>query len=175
MSKRDLKKYLETLTKEQIQEQVLDLYSRFKPVKTFYDFAFKPKENELLEEAKLKISKEYNLNIRKPKARRSVAQKWIKHFKTLGVDPSVIVELMVFNMEMAQIFSSERRIKQETFYVSMLNSFRETLDFVIDHNLQREFLSRIESISDEAHHQKWINSEGFERALHEQGERLSMD
>ena len=71
-----------------MQEQVLDLYTRFKDVKVFYDFAFNPKEDKLLEDAKLRISKEYNLNVRKAKARRSVAQKLIKHFKKYrGYDP----------------------------------------------------------------------------------------
>ena len=38
MSKRALKSYLDELTKKQLQEQVLDLYTRFKPVKTYYNF-----------------------------------------------------------------------------------------------------------------------------------------
>src|SRR5665811_2031669 len=86
MSKRELKIYLKELTKAQLQEQVLDLYARFKPVKTYYNFVFKPNEEKLLDEAKFKISKEYfPVNTRKPKARRSVAQKIIKHFIQLGV------------------------------------------------------------------------------------------
>jgi len=38
MSKTALKKELQQLTKEQLVEQVLDLYSKNKSVKTFYDF-----------------------------------------------------------------------------------------------------------------------------------------
>lgn len=165
MSKRDLKKYLDTLTKRQMQEQVLDLYTRFKEVKVFYDFAFNPKEDKLLEEAKIKIAKEYNLNVRKPKARRSVAQKLIKHFKKLEVQPEIIAELMLYNIEMAQIFSSERRIKQESFYVSMLNSFREAVAYVFDYNLDTYFIQKLEKITDESYHQKWFNHVAFENTL----------
>lgn len=165
MSKRDLKKYLDTLTKAQMQDQILDLYTRFKEVKVYYDFAFNPKEDKLLEEAKVRISKEYNLNIRKPKARRSVAQKFIKHFKKLEVQPEVIADLMLFNIEIAQVYSGKRRMKQESFYVSMLNSFREGVAYVIDHNLQKQFLSRLEKIVDESYDQKWFNNVAFENEI----------
>ena len=59
MSKRDLKKYLGELTKEQLEEQLIELYEKFAPVKTYYDFVFNPKEDKLLQEAKVKISQEY--------------------------------------------------------------------------------------------------------------------
>ena len=120
MSKRELKKYLQGLNKKQLEEQINDLYLRFKEVKTFYDFVFNPKEGQLLEECKFKISKEYfPLNRRKAKARRSVAQKHMKHFKQLGVDASVIADVMLFNIEIAQSYSGEKEIKQDAFYKSM--------------------------------------------------------
>ena len=57
MSKKDLKLYIHELDKEQLEDQIIDLYTRFKEVKEYYDFAFNPKENKLMEECKLKISK----------------------------------------------------------------------------------------------------------------------
>ena len=56
MSKRDLKKYLQTLKKKELEAQVLDLYTRFKDVKVYYDFVFNPKEDKLIDEAKTKIA-----------------------------------------------------------------------------------------------------------------------
>ena len=165
MSKRDLKKYLDALTKTQMQEQVLDLYSRFKDVKVYYDFAFNPKEDKLLEDAKLKISKEYNLNVKKAKARRSIAQKLIKHFKTLEVQPEVIADLMCYNIEIAQVFSSEKWMKQEAFFVSMLNSFREVCSYVKDNNLTKAFLPRLEKIVDNTDEQRWFNNVAFENEI----------
>lgn len=86
MSKRDLKKYLNQLDNEQLQEQIIELYDKFIPVKTYYDFVFNPKEDKLLEESKIKIANEYfPTRSKKAKARRSVAQKYIKHFISLGV------------------------------------------------------------------------------------------
>ena len=59
MSKKALKKYLHELSKEQLEEQVLELYTRLKEVKEFYNFVFNPNENKRIEECKFKIQKEY--------------------------------------------------------------------------------------------------------------------
>ena len=59
MSKRDLKKYLNELNKQQLEEQIIALYDKFLPVKTYYNFVFNPNENKLVQDCKLKISNEY--------------------------------------------------------------------------------------------------------------------
>lgn len=162
MSKRDLKVYLKELKKKQLEEQILDLYDRFNEVKTFYNFVFKPKEDKLLEDAKFKISKEYfPINSRKPKTRRSVAQNIIKHFIQLGVDAYIIADVMLFNIEVAQRYSAQKEIKQESFYKSMLKSFEQAVDFIDENKLRDEFNDRILNISTTAKEQDWINFEEF--------------
>ncbi|WP_264537657.1 DUF6155 family protein [Flavobacterium sp. N1736] len=172
MSKRDLKKYLADLNKEQLEEQIIELYEKFSPVKVYYDFAFNPKEDKLLQESKVKISHEY-FPIRKPNAkwrpkakmRRSVAQKIIKHFMSLGVDSFIIADLMLYNIEIAQTFSSQNFIKQELFYKSMFNSFEQALNFVISNGILNEFKSRIIQIHQQTIQQKWKNKYDFETIL----------
>ena len=166
MSKRALKSYLNELTKKQLQEQVLDLYTRFKPVKTYYNFVFNPKEEKLLDDAKFKISKEYfPVNTRKPKTRRSVAHKIIKHYIQLGVDPFIIADIMLFNIEIAQQYTAEKWIKQDSFYTSMLKSFDEVVNYSAEHGIQSDFTVRIKSVVNTAEEQEWINSEGFYMVL----------
>ncbi len=162
MSKRDLKKYLQELTKKQLEEQVLDLYTRFIPVKTYYNFVFKPNEQKMLDEAKFKISKEYfPLNSRKAKTRRSVAQKNIKHFIQLGVDSYIVADLMLYNIEIAQRFSAEKEVKQEAFFKSMLRSFEEAVSYLKEHGMLADFLPRINQLIKTTNEQKWINSAAF--------------
>lgn len=166
MSKRALKKYLATLDKDQLEEQVMDLYERFKDVKTYYNFAFNPNEDKLVEEAKFKISKEYfPLNRRRPKLRRSIAQKLIKNYVTLGVDPLRVSDLMLYTIEIAQIYSRDHVIKQVSFYKSMLVSFEQAIDFIQTHGLYDDFKERIDEILDTVDQQEWINREAFERVL----------
>jgi phosphotransferase system IIB component len=170
MSKRDLKKYLSDLNKEQLEEQIIALYDKFIPVKTYYDFVFNPKEDTILKEAKLKISNEYfpikkTGRRSKPKMRRSIAQKIIKHFIVLGVDPFVIADVMLYNIEIAQTYSSENGIKQELFYKSMFNSFDLAVQFVVSNGIYYEFKTRILNIQDETKNQAWENSPEFERIV----------
>ncbi len=170
MSKRDLKKYLSELNKEQLEEQIIELYEKFSPVKVYYDFVFNPKEETLLKECKLKISNEYfplkKAGRRsKPKMRRSVAQKYIKHFVVLGVDPFVIADVMLYNIEIAQTFSSEHFVKQELFYKSMFNSFEQAVEFIISNGIWPEFKTRIHGIHQETIQQKWKNEPQFDSIL----------
>ena len=166
MSKRNLKKYLKEVKKVQLEDQIMDLYDRFKEVKAYYDFAFNPKEEKLLEESKFKISKEYfPIGKRKPKLRRSVAQKIIKNCIILQVDPQVISEIMIFNIEIAITYSEEKSIKQEAFYISMLKSFKEATEYIEAHHLLPEYEKRIVAIADKTQQLSWFNYRAFEKVI----------
>lgn len=166
MSKKALKKYLHSLNKEQLEEQVMDLYQRFDNVRTFYNFIFNPKEDKLLGEAKAKISREYfPPNKKRAKARRSVAQKQIKHFITLGVDAHLVADLMLYNVEIAQSFSVDNKVVTDAFTRSMYKSFEQAVTYIIQNNLTPQFVMRILKIKEEANFQKWPNSTKFEFLL----------
>lgn len=165
MSKRALQKYLKELKKGELEEQLVDLYLRFPVVKEYYDFVFNPKEEKLVQEAKTKISNEYfPLKRRKAKARRSVAQKFIKHFNKLGVEPALVADVMLFNMEIALAFSLEKNVP-DAFYKSMANSFKEAVQFVSLHGLLPEFKQRIVGFYSETQANEWLFEEEFSRAL----------
>ena len=166
MSKRELKKYLVQLTKEQLEAQLIELYVKFTPVKTYYDFAFNPKEDKLIQECKVKIANEYYpIKGKRPKARRSTAQKYIKHFISLGVDAHLIADVMLFSIEIAQSFSAEKVIKQDLFFKSMFTSFNQAVIFAVEKGILSDFKSRISTIKEEAFEQKWFNYFEFEAII----------
>lgn len=162
MSKKALKKYVSDLSKKQLEEQVLELYSRLKEVKQFYDFVFNPNENKRIEECKFKIQNEYfPVSRRKPKKRRSVAQKYIKNFLKLGVEPRLIADVMLFNVETAILFSAENTIKQEAYFVSIQRSYSEAEQYISDTGLNVFFHDRLDSITKQVWDQEWFNREAF--------------
>ncbi len=162
MSKRDLKKYVSELTKPQLEEQIIELYDKFKDVNTFYNFVFKPNENNLVKDAKLKITNEYfPIRGKRPKMRRSVAQKFIKHFILLGVDTFIIADIMLYNLEIAQIFTSEKVVTSETFYKSMLLSFNQVISYLIENGILTDFQSRVVAVKDQSVAQNWKNAFEF--------------
>lgn len=166
MSKRDLKKYLYNLNKVQLEEQIIELYDKFKEVKIYYDFAFNPNETKLIREAKIKVTNEYYpIKGKRAKMRRSVAQKIIKHFVSLGMDAYLIADLMLYAIEIAQTYSSEKEIKQEAFYKSMLTSFQQALHFMIEKGNVSEYKSRVEAIYENTISQKWYNNYEFQILL----------
>lgn len=165
MSKRALQKYLSDLKKKELEEQLLDLYQRFPLVKEYYDFVFNPKEDKLIQQAKTKISNEYfPLKRKRPKARRSVAQKFIKHFNKLGVEPLLVADVMLFNLEIAQSFSMNRNVP-DSFYKSMSNSFTEAVQFISINGLLGDFKERIVKVYTITQAENWLFEEEFSRAL----------
>ena len=165
MSKRALKKYIADLKKRELEAQLLDLYDRFPVVKEYYNFIFNPKEDKMVQEAKTKISNEYfPVKRRRPKARRSVAQKYIKHFITLGVDAHLTADVMLYNIEVAQSFSAVKNVP-DAFYKSMLNSFTEAVHFISVNGLLHEYKDRIVKVYTVTQEKNWLFGEGFSRAL----------
>ncbi|QYA26515.1 hypothetical protein G3I01_13730 [Gramella sp. MT6] len=164
MSKRAFKKYIKSLDKEDLEEQIMDLYTRFEDVKVFYNFVFNPNEEKLVREAKFKISKEYfPPNNRRPKTRRSVAHKLIKHFLKLEMEAHALADVMFYNIEVAQTYSRDKDNVTEAFQKSMLKSYDQAVNFVIDKGISSEFMKRIHEIGNEAERQKWVNSYQFEQ------------
>lgn len=166
MSKRELKKYVASLKKKELELQIIDLYDRFKEVKVFYDFAFNPQEDKLVDQAKAKIANEYfPVKRRKPRMRRSVAQKFIKHFMDIGVSPTKVADVMWFNLEIAQTFNEHRQLKQPAFYKSMANSFDEAVKYSATNGLIEEFKHRLLEVYKRAQLQNWPELYTMERTL----------
>jgi hypothetical protein len=168
MSKRDLKKYLDSLDKEMIMEQFLEMYDKFPDVKTYYDFVFNPKEEKLIGEAKAKISNEYfPVKTKRAKLRRSVAQKFIKHFVMLGVDPFGIADVMLYNIEIAQKYTARREMRYSSFYKSMTNSFAQAATYLQANAIYDGFENRFREIAAQAKKQRWQNADDLLRIVDE--------
>ena len=162
MSKRELKKFLNQLPKSELEAQIVALYDKFIPVKTYFDFVFNPKEDQLINDAKVKISLEFfPLKRKRPKMRRSVAQKFIKHFISLGVDDFLIADLMLYAIEIAQTYTAQKIVNSELFFKSMLSSYEQAIRFMIEKGILNEFQNRVEAIKEETIRQDWFNQYEF--------------
>lgn len=165
MGKRELTRYLTDLKKKELEVQIIDLYNRFPIVKEYYNFVFNPNEDKLAQDAKIRISNEYfSRTGKRAKARRSVAQKIIKHFISLGVDPHIMADLMLYNLEIAQTYSQEKNLPA-SFYKSMGNSFNELVRYVSIHGLLGDFKKRIVAGYLFATEHNWPNLEEFSKSL----------
>ncbi len=144
----------------------MHLYGTFKDVKVYYDFVFNPKEDKIVHECKEKIANEYfPVKRRKPRARRSVAQKYIKHFMTLGVNPVQVADVMWYNLEIAATFNADKNVKQQAFYTSMAKSFDEAIKYTLVHGLYDQFATRIKKLVAEISEQDWPSMYAIEQSM----------
>ena len=163
MSKKLLQKHLVELQKEHLEIMVLDLYDKFPEVKTYFNFVFNPNENKLLEQARVKVANEFfPLKMKRPKARRSVAQKYIKHFKTLGMSPELIAEFMWYNIGLMHTFCEEKP-QRLPFFKSFCNFYKEALQFASYHQIIPLYKTQILAVYTAS--KDWENAYDFEMSL----------
>lgn len=146
MSKTQLKKQLLTLTKEQLVEQILELYESYKSVKEFYSFYLNPNENELFEKYKAIIINEFypKGKFSEPKTRFSVAKKAIADFSTVKPSPNLIGDLLVTFVEIACKFTFDYGDMWEQYYTSTVINYERALKYLQKNDLLNDFKLRCE-------------------------------
>ena len=147
MSKTQLKKHLLSLTKDQVIEQVLELYGNCKPAKEYLEYYLNPDEKKQFEKYKSIIVSEFypNRNTFNPPLRFSVAKKAITDFRSLKPSPELLAELLVTLPEMACKFTYDYGDISESFYDSAVINFEIALKFLQQNKLLADFKLRCKS------------------------------
>jgi hypothetical protein len=147
MSKLQLKKELQKLTKEQLIEQIIELYDTYKPVNEYYKTYLNPDNiQDLFEKYKVIIVNEFYPNTKScnPKTRFSVAKKAIADFKALKPPSTLLADLMVTFVENACRFTYDYGDISEQFYNSTVSNFVRTMKYLEKESLLNKFRSRCE-------------------------------
>ena len=146
MTKSQLKKELQTLTKEQLIEQILGLYDAYKPVKDYLKTFLNPGNiDELFEQYKGIIIKKFDPgNIsRNIRTCYPVAKKAIADFTALKPPPKLLADLMVTMAERSCYLSHDWGDMPEQHYTNASNWFESTLKFLKKENMLDDFKKRI--------------------------------
>ncbi|MFY9215366.1 MAG: DUF6155 family protein, partial [Flavobacteriaceae bacterium] len=104
----------------------------------------------------------FPLKRKRPKARRSVAQKYIKHFKTLGMSPELIAEFMWYNIGLMHTFCEEKP-QRLPFFKSFCNFYKEALQFASYHKIIPLYKTQILAVYTAS--KDWENAYDFEMSL----------
>lgn len=161
MSKRELRKYIFSLSKEHLEDQLITLYEKFPDVKRYYNFVFNPNEEKLLAEAKMKVRQEFfPLKAKRARMRRTVLQKFVRQFQLWGVDEHLIADLILFYLETAQEYAAKKSIRFDSFYKAMLTSYNQAMELIRMHQMHI-YADRLQRIALVAAQQRWYNSAEF--------------
>ena len=146
MSKATLKKELKNMSREQMEQIILDAYDARKETKEYFDFFLNPDVDKLFEKFKLKCSKE--LNKQKwgmCKARTSVLKKAVKDF--LGLQPGTEADINMFFLMLSMLGVTER---YTNFAQPLVNYcgfvMKQLLDYAESHQIVSDVMPRVEAL-----------------------------
>lgn len=163
MGKQNLQKYLHQLPKEELEDQIIELYQTSKEVKKYYDFLLNPDLKRVTDEWKAKISKEYfPVHGKRIKARRSIGQNAIRELTFLGLSPDIVADVRLYAIEVALLYTIEEKRINVAFTKSFETQFKKSLDYLAKNGMLSDFKSRCREIVSRAKEAGWNNSQNFE-------------
>lgn len=148
MSKTKLKKYLQTLTQEQIIEVMMDLYEARKDAKEYLEFFMNPDAKAALEKAKKDVFRNYFTPQGRTRARVSTktGNDIVADFIRLDTDPETVADLMLYHVEVMMSRLVLRHLVRETAWNTVVSQFRKCVDYILSFKLKALFERRIERI-----------------------------
>lgn len=144
---KDLKQYLNQKSKEELINEISDLFGEFENVKDYYATKINPDNaKQVLQKYKDIIKKEFFPSRGFGKARLSVARNAISDFKKVTNSKKELADIMIFYVEIGVEYTNTYGDIDESFYNSMENMYEKALKYIFDQGLQEQFIDRCEKI-----------------------------
>ena len=164
-----LKKHLQSLTHDELVEEVLKLAKRFKDVKTYFDMELGDTEQQaaIVETVKQKIRKLFfpTRGYGNPKA--AEVRKLISDFRKVSVFPFDVVDVLLFRVEQAVDFTRAYGDISEAFYSATESAYEDALKLISAHHLKDHFLDRCLTIQHRTAHMGWGFADELDRLTQE--------
>jgi hypothetical protein len=146
LTKKALIKHLTKSDKEDIVQEVLTLFDKFKNVKEFYTAELTGEANPMLERYKKKITIAYSSE--NPKERRTNlnVNKLIKEFKKISIYERELADLVLHRVECGISAFQKNANRSATFYNCITNSFEDAIKLISANDYQDEFRQRVHQI-----------------------------
>jgi len=148
MNKKELKKFIATLSNEELQEEIIKLFEKFDQVKHFYTAELSNDTQELILKYKQKIEKEFQ----RASARSSNSYRIteinniIKEFEKVSVFSIDIIELKLYRVELAIKLVKDYHIDDQTYYSSIAGHYQKAIKQINATHLEDYFKERIDAI-----------------------------
>ncbi len=156
MSKAQLKKYIQELDREHLEEFVLDIYSDVKPAKEYLDFFLNPDVNKLVEKTQRAIySKVFRPNGDPVlKLKFTKINDIMKDFTAKVRDPHIVADMMVYLLTLLCNYGS-KYYHSESFVRSLVANFGRFSKWLVSSGLENEYKDIMSSLIVKTHRIGW--------------------
>lgn len=147
MSKTNLKKRLLTLSKEQVDDIVLQLYSASNEAKAWLEFYLEPNSDAELEKYKKAIYRQcYGRNDWPKKPDFRECNKLVSAFRKLIADPHAVADLMLYYVEETASLPANYGDFGEAYSISLENNYIKAIEYIASNGMMKEFTPRIKKL-----------------------------
>ncbi|MDP4225421.1 MAG: DUF6155 family protein [Bacteroidota bacterium] len=154
MSKRELKKALESFDKKKLIDLISDLYDNNKSVKEYLDYYVNPNEKETLEIYKIKVREAFY-----PKRgfgfKIAIGKKAISDFRKLKPSAESLIDLLMNYVESGVEFTNDYGDINEGFYSSIESVYHDAMKLIDKNEFHDKYKIRAHEILKETENIGW--------------------
>ena len=156
MSKAQLKKYIQGLDREHLEEFILDVYSDVKPAKEYLDFFLNPDVNKVVDKTQRAIySKVFRPNGDPVlKLKFTKINDIMKDFTAKVRDPHIVADMMVYLLTLLCNYGS-KYYHSESFVRSLVANFGRLSKWLVSSGLENEYKDKMSSLIVKTHSIGW--------------------
>ncbi len=147
MSKTQLKKYIQGLDGEHLEEFVMDIYSDVKPAKEYLDFFLNPDVDKIVQKTEIALYSKIYKRDGSPNMRLKFTKinDIMKDFTTKVRDPHVVADMMVYLLTLLCQYGS-RYTHTESFVRSLVANFGRFSKWLVSNGLENEYREKMDDL-----------------------------
>ncbi|PSR11596.1 MAG: hypothetical protein DA408_20075 [Bacteroidetes bacterium] len=153
--KRELNKYLGTLSDKELIKEIKKLYDKFPAVQAYYGMELSPNTEAMVAEYKQRIREEYFPKRGYGRARNSVSNKVIADFRKVAIHKKDMVDLLLSRTEVMLEFTNAYGDIEATFYNSLISSFKKACAMIEQESLHKYYRVHCQELVSSASNLGW--------------------
>jgi hypothetical protein len=180
--KREVRKLLETLSKEQLVEELMRMHDDFAQVREYLSMRVSPDDTAVREKYKRIIGKEFSFSYtRSPRV--SIAREAVQDYRKVAASAEGVADIMMYYVEQVEAYTADLGA-DEGLYSSAGRMYRDAVKHIVKHELQDRFRERSRRLAHTMHgygfsgllmdlHMRWL--EGADPEELDEEDELSGD
>ncbi|WP_052429275.1 DUF6155 family protein [Paenibacillus borealis] len=160
LSNSTIKKHLNNLTREELEAEILNMAKMYPIIQEHYYSILFPDSEEVLDKYKKIIEKEFSHHKREI-LRYPIVKQAIKDFSNVSTNKEQVAELMIFTVECGVDFTVSFGDIDEKFYRTISSIYEQALKYIVDYQLEEEFVDRCNELTQSSQGIGWGFADGM--------------